>query len=100
MKRLAILLLLLLLLLAPLVSKPVRAFDCLSDCDWYAGGVATGCAIAGGDPWTCYLAGELAACQCRSRCDAALPQCGGRAFVQAAWQRYLRENVKHWRLEY
>lgn len=106
MKRLILTLIAVLFLLAPVAStQDVKAatvtvaFDCMSDCDWYAGGVATGCALAGGDPWICFIAGELAGCQCRGRCDASQPACGSRAFMQAAWLRFQAQQAQHARLD-
>lgn len=90
MKRLTLIFTILILFTIPLTAAP----DCLESCEWWAAGVAAGCYIGGGDAWTCYIAGELAGCQCRSKCDAVLPQCGSRLWMEAVWQRFQQRQMK------
>lgn len=76
MKRQLLIILVLIVLTIWPTAQPARAMDCLSGCDAYGAGVATGCYLAGGDSMLCYFAGEYARCVCQRSCDASMPMCG------------------------
>lgn len=75
MKRALLILILIIAVMLPTGTR-ARAMDCISMCDAYGSGVATGCYIAGGDPMLCYFAGEYARCTCQHACDSTYPVCG------------------------